>query len=139
MPQHSYVVLPLEGSPFNIKGLWTEKDKTLSLLRDAVGGHITLIPSSIFRIHHSFIHENPRWRLADRLRTLPNTVVYCNENGVYDCSPNMATILTVTINSGCPHLWGDVVLKVSHNDLKKAGLSVESLTFSPDDGRFAEN
>jgi len=52
------------------------------------------------------------------------------------CSANMGTIIAGA--SRCPHLWGDVVLEVFLSDLKTHDISTESLTFSPDDGRYDE-
>jgi hypothetical protein len=108
------VVLPTWGSPY-ILGIYKKSGKdNLPLLQKAVNGFIEPFKTSILNIHPMFFQENPRWFMARQFLRSKYTKVYVNEDGVKDCSPNMATII---INphyrvSGCPHLFGDVCLLV---------------------------
>jgi len=91
------VVLPCEGSPYiwenRIFNTKTKEGKTelLNECREIVGGDVTTIsdPSTV-RIHPMFQNS---WPIAQELLCKKGIKIYVNENGIEDCTPNMACLL----------------------------------------------
>jgi len=124
----SYLIqLPYEGPPICwglAKKNKEEYHKQLSG-KDGVNGSFTGFSKKDFIIHPLFVEENPRWALAAKMLKLPSTKVWVNEEGMHQCGPNAATIITNPYQrcGGCPHLLGCVVLEVKNCEMVKAGLS----------------
>jgi len=133
------LVLPCEGSPFIWKNkVFNTKTKEgqsdhATQLQKAVRGGIETIDKNALRIHPMF---NDRWRIAADLLKERDVAVYANEEGMYECSPNMAVLLLEkdysslsggTINAAQfralpvrPRpLFGDVALTMPYETLKK--------------------
>jgi hypothetical protein len=89
------VVLPCEGSPyiwknkiFNTKTS-AGKSELFEQSQKVVRGSVERCDRTTLLIHPMF--EN-RWSIAQELLRHPDAEVYMNENGIYECSPNMATV-----------------------------------------------
>ena len=126
---HEFIVLPVEGSPFVLNGLFKADDKkSLPVLQKAVEGYIEEFSRKDFVVHPLFCESNPRWALAERIRKLSKTKVYVNDDGRNLCSVNVGTIISEKMRfGGCPHLFGNVVLVAYQSDLAKAGISTADL------------
>jgi len=106
------VVLPVEGSPY-IEGSAQPDGGELETLQKIVGGRIESVSRLPWTIHPMFL-GNKRWGIAEVMRKTKGVKMYVNEEGMYHCSPNMATMITGKRDylSGCPHLLGDIALVV---------------------------
>jgi hypothetical protein len=86
------VILPLEGSPYILDEpsfmLDDGLDDSLELLRSIVGGRIETVSPREMAINS---YGDKQWALANALLAVA-TQVWANENGMYDCSPNMLCI-----------------------------------------------
>ena len=108
------ITLPTFGKPYIVK---QTDDIALKDLQSVVGGCIEGINTKAFSIHPMF-RKDKRWDLAASLLTRTSTKVYVNEDGLRNCSPNMATILARAPPTGCPHLCGDIALVVPASALE---------------------
>ena len=130
--------LGVEGSPSCLGVMKTDLDERLKQFQDCVGGFFEPYPKQHLRLHPMFLHENLRWRLASRLLAIAEKV-YVNENGMNECSVNVATLNTNPYKpaGSCPHLFGNVLLVVSESKMAKAGISHLPLVvveeFEPED------
>lgn len=126
------------GSPYIIKH-FTKKDTTAEMeaIQKCVGGFFESFDKKDLRIHPVF---NGRWKLIDPLLKRTKTKVFVNEDGMEKCSPNMATIITNPYKrlGGCPHLLGDVCIKVMEDDMKKTKTNPDWLTLVRDLKWFIE-
>lgn len=110
------IVLPMVGNPY-IHGIHKHEDSkdNLKVLQTAVEGLICPYPREEVLINPMFC-GNRRWNLARQMLTSKYTTVYVNDDGMWDCSPNMATLLKsadrVLFNGSCPHLFGHIALLV---------------------------
>jgi len=122
-------VLPLGGSPYVVDVFKTDDMNALPVLQREVAGYIEEYSPKNFVIHPSFCESNAKWALAERLRKLPKTMAYVNEDGGRKCSINCGTVITDPRMrlGGCPHLFGNVVLAVYQSALAKAGISTADL------------
>ena len=93
------IVLPTFGAPF----LWKnkiyntkQKEKKTELFNDCrtiVCGDVeewSQCSDLNFFIHPLFVRDNPRWAVADKLIEKKDTKIWVNENGMNECSANMA-------------------------------------------------
>jgi hypothetical protein len=99
------------------------------VLQREVAGYIEEFNPKNFVIHPSFCQSDAKWALAERLRILPKTMAYVNEDGGRKCSINCGTVIKDPRMrlGGCPHLFGNVVLAVYQSALAKAGISTADL------------
>jgi len=115
--RQKYVVcLPTYGRPYITSIIKSEKER-LRLLCKAVEGPIQKVGRTSFIIHPMF-RENTKWNIAQRLLQDKDTEIFVNEEGMYECVPNMATVLTQRSPSGCPHYFGDIALVVKKKALE---------------------
>ena len=95
------VVLPTYGAPFiyanktyALKGDKAKRDEMMTDIRTVVGGtdidKWTQSETSQFFIHPLFVREDTRWAYADKLIKKKSVDIYVNDNGMNECSPNMA-------------------------------------------------
>ena len=134
--------LPVFGSPVCLGKVKSGRTERLNQMRAGVEGDIAPFSNKDFIIHPSFC-DNPRWNIASRLLALA-TRVYVNEDGANTCSVNSGTIITNAYQrvGGCPHLFGHVLVIVTENALKKAGINHFSFVlveeFEPEDDEANE-
>jgi len=110
--------IPTYGRPYYVG------DGSLKTIQTAVGGRIEGVDVRGLKliIHPLFAIENDKWRWASKMLFKDNDVkVYCNENGVYECSVNVATILgdKNERKGECPHLFGDLAFVMSMKTFKE--------------------
>jgi len=117
------IVLPTFGSPYSVG---VDKKDYKVIQHYVGGGYFEPVDPKKFVIHPMFCEENKRWAIASELLKIPRTRVYVNEDGRMKCCPNMATIFRSY--DGCPHLFGDIVVQVTEDALKKRGINIKSLT-----------
>jgi hypothetical protein len=93
------IVLPCEGAPYVWKNeLFANKGKGhkerfYEEICKIINGDLwEKIDPTMMRIHPMM--QN-RWRIADLLRQKKGVEIYCNENGMNDCTPNMACLRVV--------------------------------------------
>lgn len=92
------IVLPCEGSPYIWKNeLFANKGKGhkerfYGEIMKVIHGDFEKIDPTMMRIHPIF--QN-RWRIADLIRQKKGVEIYCNENGMNECAPNMACLRVV--------------------------------------------
>ena len=135
------ICLPTFGSPYLVATVeHRNTDSCLKALQKAVGGNIAQFPRKEVRLHPMFCEESARWRMAQQMMTSAQTKVWVNEDGIAECSTNMATIITnpQLHVGGCPHLFGDICLDVTDNAFKVMGFRPESFElveecFEPED------
>ena len=124
-----FIVLPVGGSPYVVDVFKTDDMNALPVLQREVAGYIEEFNPKNFVIHPSFCQSDAKWALAERLRKLPKTMAYVNEDGGRKCSINCGTVIKDPRMrlGGCPHLFGNVVLAVYQSALAKAGISTAEL------------
>jgi hypothetical protein len=124
------VILPVFGSPY-VECVMKKGDKNmLKTLQKCVGGFIDKYDQKQIRIHPMFVNENARWRMGEALMKDSKTIVWVNEEGARDCSPNMATIIPnpQLRVGGCPHIFGDIALEVPLKAFERTGINQDWLT-----------
>ena len=124
------------GSPFIVKHFAKKDDDMTEAIQSCVSGYFEKIDRKTFRINPMFMKNDKRWELVNRLLLRSSTQVYVNENGIEECCTNAATMLVKRHPSGCPHLMGDVCIKVSENDMKKANINPDCLTLIREEDEF---
>ena len=122
MAKYTLIVLPLNGEPKILDNNFDiNKEKALATLQEHVGGFIEFIPNPGERIIvHPMFEETPAWKQASKLlkKAKKNSIeVYCNENGMKECSPNMALFLKGW--SGLQPIFGNVVIKINNKWFNK--------------------
>lgn len=142
------IVLPCEGAPYVWKNeLFANKGKGhkerfYEEIRTVIrGGLWEKIDPTMMRIHPMF--EN-RWRIADLLRQKKGVEIYCNENGMNECAPNMACLrvvrdlpsgnnitmeqyMTAPLKFARAPYFGDIALVVSEKVLLTVVKDIQSL------------
>ena len=117
--------LPAYGSPFLTKVVQAKdiKKDILKTIQDGVGGRAegVNVKARKLIIHPMFCKENEKWKIVNELMWNQYSKVWVNENGACECLPNMAVIIGnhEYRESGCPHLWGDVIVCVSQKVYEK--------------------
>lgn len=113
------IILPLEGVPYILDG-----DKNLSTLQKIVGGSITCASPAVMDINP---YDSKEWFVAKILLTVAKNV-WANENGIYECSPNL-----LTINKGTKiPLFGRLAIEIENKHITEAVrkyLNVKKLGF----------
>jgi hypothetical protein len=131
-PKNFVMVIPVEGRPF-ISQSWDDKaEGGLKVLQTIVEGSISPVNPKQVRIHPMFMEANPKWELVQKLLGASSTKMYVNEDGMYKCCPNMATIISAPAGH-CPHLMGNIALIVSKKALDFIGADVSALKEEVDD------
>ena len=99
------ILIPCFGKPYIV----ADKTNELENLQYLVGGNIEILSNKKFSaIHPSFAKNNKEWKTVSVLydkRKRYRVKIIVNENGRYECSPNMAVIG----ETGIP-IFGDIVL-----------------------------
>ena len=111
---HSLIVLPMDGQPFIFNS--SVCNGSVTELQKAVGGSFGLVHFPFAVIHPLFQKERASWKQAQKLiKNGPKTMeMYCNENGMFTCSSNVAMSLQ---NNGkyIQPLFGDIVILINNN------------------------
>ena len=129
---HFIFVLPTAGHPY-IRHEFNQRKKDdlpLGLLQESVQGFIEVYRKKVI-IHPLFL-SNPHWDLARQLLTVKSVTMYVNEDGLYKCMPNVATIIAHR-QGECPHLCGDVALVVPRKVFEVLGKNPDDLPRSCED------
>ena len=145
------VVLPTFGSPYIWTGLPIKKDAMLKTLKEVVQGPIEEFKNNTLTcmmIHPMFRDENKRWGIVNNLMKEKDIKIYVNEEGRYECSPNMATLLCSkldkhgSINLGMLKsmpwnirhpMFGDIAFVVPEKTLKKHCPNLSYMTLLDDE------
>jgi hypothetical protein len=125
------ISLPTFGAPYILKKFPNSKknsDEVMETIQKNVKGYFEVIDRKSFIIHPMFMENDNRWTIANRLLLRPQTQVYVNEDGAYSAVPNGATILKQRHPSGCPHVSGEICIKVSEDSMKKANINPDCIT-----------
>jgi hypothetical protein len=115
--QTTLIVLPLDGAPYILSKDFVEgAEGSLEKLQSAVGGYFEAVamPKERVVIHPMFSKECISWRQAGKLiKKAPKTylTLWCNENGIRECSPNMAVFVKCT--GGYRQLMGQLVIQAN--------------------------
>ena len=115
------IVAPCFGSPYILKGKVGKCQ--LSLLNKIVGGSIQGMDLSSPLVHSLFMKENEKWHSFQKLLVnlqIKNCEgdIYVNENGMYECNPNMAMS---SKRSGRP-IFGDLCIQMKLSEYHKTGI-----------------
>jgi hypothetical protein len=150
------IVCPVEGAPYLLAAVNKQHDSLGDSITEGVGGYFELLSSrNHVKFHPGFTRANPRWALAERLRTYQHTRVWVNEDGRRKgLPPNTATLFADPLETPCdkcptiahhgdeligeplkpydcrhrcPHLLGNIVLDVPHTGLVKLGVDIDDL------------
>ena len=133
------ICLPTFGAPYILKKFPNSKknsDEVMETIQKGVNGYFEMIDRKSFVIHPMFMENDNRWTIANRLLLRPQTQVYVNEDGMNACSPNGATILKQRHPSGCPHVMGEICIKVSEDSMKKANINPDCITLIREECEF---
>ena len=122
------VVLPVEGRPYIHSEEPKDEDARLAILKELVGGFVERSPQDYYTIHPAFC-ENPKWDIARQLLNIKSVGCYGNEEGMRECSPNMAVMIRPQhrIRGWPPHSFGNEVLVVPEKVLELLKVKVEDL------------
>ncbi|MGI9556008.1 MAG: hypothetical protein ACR2M9_04025 [Cyanophyceae cyanobacterium] len=86
--------IPTYGSPSYC--LMKKQDINVETIQKIVQGYFQEAPKNHMVIHPMFREEQPSWNivgeLIENVINDSNVKVWCNENGMYDCCPNMGVI-----------------------------------------------
>jgi len=127
--EKSYIVIvAVEGRPYIHSVVPDDDEEEMELIQEIVGGYFEQTPHGYYTIHPVFAQENKKWDIVRQLLTSKLVTVYGNEDGMRQCSPNMALVTMPKFRfPGQPHhSWGNEVLIVPERVLK-------TLKISPDD------
>ena len=117
------IMLPLCGQPYiindNHKGA---DDASIEELQEAVGGYIGVVSQPRDRVViHPMFQENPAWKQVSKLiqKARKDAIsVYCNDEGLRKCSPNMAVLIKHWKEGYIP-LMGNIVIRVKNSWFNK--------------------
>ena len=107
-------VIPMEGRPYSVKIKNDSSGTNLNQLNELVEGGIESLNKKQIKIHPLFLSCHDSWKNAQKILTLPSTVVYGNQNGSYECDVNMAFVGS---NGQFPAAFGIIVMKVKLSEL----------------------
>jgi hypothetical protein len=131
------LVVPTYGCPYIHAETPTKKEDRAEMISTLVGGFVERIPFNYYMVHPMFCDpagssHHTRWNLVRQLLTSKHVTVYGNENGMYECCPNMALIAkgSLLIEGGQPMPgFGDEVMEVSEAVLTTLGWKPDDLAY----------
>jgi hypothetical protein len=123
MSKSYLVTLPLWGQPFVLGEFDDNADDALERLQAVVRGSIEMPDHSFVKILPSACASSPRWDMARMMLAYKHTQMYINEEGKYNCSPNMCTVHT---KERMP-IFGNIALVVPQVFFTTLGLNPDEL------------
>lgn len=130
------IVIPVEGSPY-ISATVVGDEGKLKALQKAVDGYIEgCYNNKNIQIHPYFAAEGGKWDKARQLLACSAVKVWCNEEGLYGYSPNVAVLTHPSLHAGaggCPHPLGNLAFEVPEKVFKVLGFTTEMFADEDED------